>query len=696
MKDDDNNKNREKSNPGLSASIFRNYLEISIVTAIIFFLLDIPYRFGLILKYYDAITIIINGAFMVLFCCAIAVFFAAIIFMIQLTWDSASRLIHDRTRKSSGNGDSSKNEENDRAKKSSGSIASFLFYSFFAYAMSLYYKFVLIANNHRFDVVVEQENLKSVIVFAVLILIYFPLQKKLTFEAISKFAKFYIKPAGFIILLAALIAITGYISDFNKTQISSPRESISTNKKLPSIIFISFDSLNTFHMSLYGYPRKTTPRLDEFAKESFVFDHMKSNSDSTEYSLPCILGKYNRQGMPYDKIDLPTFASELGDLGYRQRVFISFKNISTTSAGFTERCILTRFDQTSLARTLFRGNNEKNFRWLSAFVSQDKRFFYLLAQKDPRDFGGAEFQPYATELTFERIVKTLKDGTGPSFVWAHIWEPHNPYIVPQPYLTRFGRTIIDLYDGSILYLDSSFGNLVDTLKKEGLYDNAIIVVTSDHGEAHAEENHAGLVTVFHISDWLNESVTSIPLLIHLPSQKIRKNPHTFAEHVDLAPTIISLIGEKVPQWMEGESLIPYMQDENSLSKKIKICVPYAYFARNEKYLDKKPALWAFGNAEIINAFCYRYKFCWLQTYTANPGNKKFINQPESVIYYGIYDMFQDPAKRGNFVHEKSFDGAMQELFNSDLASLYRSKTIKRWSRIKGNDLREYIKKQDLK
>src|SRR5450756_2457304 len=82
-----------------------------------------------------------------------------------------------------------------------------------------------------------------------------------------------------------------------------------------------------------------------------------------------------------------------------------------------------------------------------------------------------------------------KHRAGPHFVWVHLYDPHDPYEPPPPFSEKYKD---HLYDGEIAYADSALARWIAFLKKAGAYDNAIIVVTGDHGEGlgeHGEETH---------------------------------------------------------------------------------------------------------------------------------------------------------------------------------------------------------------
>ncbi len=100
-----------------------------------------------------------------------------------------------------------------------------------------------------------------------------------------------------------------------------------------------------------------------------------------------------------------------------------------------------------------------------------------------------------------------KHRNGPHFVWVHLFDPHDPYEPPPPFLEKYKD---HLYDGEIAYADSAVANWIAFLKKAGVYDNAIIVVTGDHGEGlgeHGEDTH-GL--------FLYDSTLHIPLIVKMP------------------------------------------------------------------------------------------------------------------------------------------------------------------------------------
>ena len=118
----------------------------------------------------------------------------------------------------------------------------------------------------------------------------------------------------------------------------------------------------------------------------------------------------------------------------------------------------------------------------------------------------------------------------PVFLWVHLYDPHDPYDPPEPYKTKYAA---NPYDGEIAYTDANVGRLLDELRKRAIYDNSVIAVMADHGEAfgeHGEREHG----IF-----LYDETIHVPLLLKLPAQH---NAGTRVEEraglADVAPTIL--------------------------------------------------------------------------------------------------------------------------------------------------------------
>jgi arylsulfatase A-like enzyme len=109
--------------------------------------------------------------------------------------------------------------------------------------------------------------------------------------------------------------------------------------------------------------------------------------------------------------------------------------------------------------------------------------------------------------------------------------------------------LISQYDGEIAYLDFQLGRLLARLKELGLYDDCLLIITSDHGEALGERN---LMT--HATSVYQDQV-HVPLIIKYPKVRKKAVVDELVSLVDLMPTVLDVLGYKVPAGVRGQSLL---------------------------------------------------------------------------------------------------------------------------------------------
>jgi arylsulfatase A-like enzyme len=175
----------------------------------------------------------------------------------------------------------------------------------------------------------------------------------------------------------------------------------------------------------------------------------------------------------------------------------------------------------------------------------------------------------------------------PFFLYVHTIDPHVPYIPPRKYWTLYDNgpyngpvqpvqtakllekvksgklTLSDrdtsrleaLYDGEITYHDDQIVRLHDALKRMGLLDDTLIIVTSDHGEEFFEHGKVGH------GHSLYEELLHVPLLVRLPEAQEGKGVHSNAEVslVDILPTACEILGVECPEGIEGNTLVPLLK-----------------------------------------------------------------------------------------------------------------------------------------
>ncbi len=175
---------------------------------------------------------------------------------------------------------------------------------------------------------------------------------------------------------------------------------------------------------------------------------------------------------------------------------------------------------------------------------------------------------------------------GPFFLFVGYMDPHDPYFahpydgtavarvaMPHPSLSQAER-LAGLYDAEIQYWDKHFGRLIASLKRRGLYDDTMIVVTSDHGEEFGE--HGGF---WHGTTLYDEQV-HVPLVVRMPGGELKGTTLTdWVRHVDLAPTILHNARVPAPEGMQGGNIFSagrrpvFAEEDHEGNRLVSIRVP---------------------------------------------------------------------------------------------------------------------------
>jgi tetratricopeptide (TPR) repeat protein len=133
----------------------------------------------------------------------------------------------------------------------------------------------------------------------------------------------------------------------------------------------------------------------------------------------------------------------------------------------------------------------------------------------------------------------------PWFGWVHLYDPHEPYTPPEPFLSRYAS---DPYAGEIAYADASLGAFLERLRGAGSLSRTLIVVASDHGESlgeHGERTH-GLFAY--------DATIRVPLIFWAAPALAPGRFSGLSRLIDVTPTVLDLIGVEQPPRMDGRSL----------------------------------------------------------------------------------------------------------------------------------------------
>jgi choline-sulfatase len=283
----------------------------------------------------------------------------------------------------------------------------------------------------------------------------------------------------------------------------------------PPVILISIDTLRADHLPAYGYAKVATPHLDAFRRDAIQFDNAYSHCPMTLPShvsmltglLPTEHQVRNNLGYKFDAAKHPTVPQLLKQRGYATGAAVSSYVLrADTGLG----AAFDFYDDAIPVATT--GAASQHQRSGTATLTAARNW---IAQKSSQPF----------------------------FFFFHLYEPHAPYTPPEPYRSRYS----DPYDGEIAHADALTGEFIDFLKQSGIYDRALIIVTSDHGEGlwqHGEDQHGIL---------LYREVLQVPLFIKLPKNaRANTSVKTPAALIDLFHTIlqddegVNLLAETIP------------------------------------------------------------------------------------------------------------------------------------------------------
>lgn len=339
----------------------------------------------------------------------------------------------------------------------------------------------------------------------------------------------------------------------------------------PPVVVIVVDALHALHVSHLGYPRETTPNLDDLAAEGVTFTQAFAPAPFTLASIPSLLtGRLpDSHGVSSNSRRLGeqevTLAEHLSRAGYR--TFGAVANLNGGSVygndqGFDEFVELFRADGERSADGVWEGGG--------VHIPRADEFLPVIERWCAEDLGGA-----------------------PSLFYLHLLEPHEPYVPPDQFKRRFlssgyegefkdGLTVeltlehvarfgelhapgkeekdalVALYDGNVAWVDRVLGEVFERLKSAGIYDEALIVVTSDHGEAfwqHGRRGHGG---------FLFDEELRVPLVVKFPAGRgpVGARVDRLASLVDVLPSICAWLDLPLPaRSLDGLSLDELMHSD---------------------------------------------------------------------------------------------------------------------------------------
>ncbi|WP_281885270.1 sulfatase-like hydrolase/transferase [Paenibacillus sp. YYML68] len=367
----------------------------------------------------------------------------------------------------------------------------------------------------------------------------------------------------------------------------------------PHIFFIMTDELRADTLGYRGHPIVKTPHLDALAADSAVFTNAYTNSPMCAPARVSLAT--GRHGLSHGVLD-NAFAPVDDEQslyetmrcgGYRTINYGKIHFNTPGNFGFEEHYPHGLYSSGGVS--VF-GVTDRELQKRSVYKKNEGEISLVIHGVNPQR-PEETADSLVTQAYVDRLEE-LKDSERPLLHRLSLIDPHTPYFPAEPYASMYAPESIPLpstwdedlstkpllhryyyrargfdrlteddyrrslasYYGLITHVDDRVGQVVARLKELDLYDDSILVFTSDHGSMMGEHGF--------IEKWgiMYEEVSRIPLLIKFPKSMHKGTYEAFAEIVDIMPTLLDAAGLEVPERVQGRSLLPMLRGEPGAAK----------------------------------------------------------------------------------------------------------------------------------
>lgn len=380
----------------------------------------------------------------------------------------------------------------------------------------------------------------------------------------------------------------------------------STTKTDVNILLITVDTLRADVLSCYSKRFGHTPNIDQLAARGTIFTRAIAHNPTTLPShtnimlgtTPLFHGIHDNAMFRVGP-DFLTLAEHIKSNGYSTGAFIGAFPLDS------------------------RFGLDQGFE-----IYDDK-----LMEKSEKITGYFGFSERISGDVIASALAWLDGRSSPWFIWLHLWDPHEPYVAPEPFKSMYREKP---YFSEVAYVDSEIGKLLDYMENRDLVDSTLFILTGDHGESlgeHGEYTHGYFAY---------NSTLHVPLIISGPGVRTGK-VSDFVSHTDLFPTICDLLGLHKPTYLQGISLLPALKGRGLPARKI-------YFESLSSFLNRG---WA-----------------PLRGFIDTQSGQKFIESPIPELY----DLKKDFTEARNLADRADINNFKKNLkdLSTSLASLNRA------------------------
>ncbi|MCC6988347.1 MAG: sulfatase-like hydrolase/transferase, partial [Acidobacteria bacterium] len=288
------------------------------------------------------------------------------------------------------------------------------------------------------------------------------------------------------------------------------------------------DTLRADRLGAYGNTTVPTPNFDRLAQEGVRAREATTHVPITRPAHTTLFtGRYPADHGVRDNISLPlaaavpTLAQTLKANGFATAAFVSTFVLASSSG-------------------LDRGFDHSDD--LPAAASDTSAAAIDQAQRR----GDATL----TDVEHWLAARSPETRAARTALWVHLYDPHDPYDPPEPFASRFADRP---YDGEVAWTDTLLGRLRASLEREGLWNDALVVVTADHGESLGEHGESGH------GFFAYETTLRVPFVMRGPGMPAGRVLDGTVRLVDVAPTVTELLGlPPMPSGMTGTSFASHL------------------------------------------------------------------------------------------------------------------------------------------
>jgi arylsulfatase A-like enzyme len=337
----------------------------------------------------------------------------------------------------------------------------------------------------------------------------------------------------------------------------------------PDVLLVTVDTLRADHLSSYGFPLETSPRIDAFAAEAVVFERAIAGSSATVPSHASILSSRYTRG---HSVGYGNGESRLEDV---ETLAAVFRGAGYATGAFISNVLLQRR------------------------VGLDRGFDVYDDELRTTELNRAEYFERIAEQTTARALEWLGEVEDqPIFLWVHFQDPHGPYAPPARYRGRFrvppapdeqplpvlednsgkagipayqeleGTSLPSVYESryadEIYYADRWIGALIEAVDHRPTPKGAVVLLTADHGESFGEEGR------YFVHAVTTPDVAHVPMILRAPDLAPGRRREV-VHHVDVMPTLLELAGLDAPPGVRGIALGPLLRDEKPAPDRIVYC-----------------------------------------------------------------------------------------------------------------------------